>query len=105
MSYNKSPLAFDDVREAFEKALTSTRGVKILCASRGAAVVLRSRFNYFRKIHRCESRSIYTPDHPMWGKTPYDRLALRIPPKGADDQHILYIEHHSVENLEIEEIV
>lgn len=104
MSYNRSSLAFDDIREAFERALAAPRGIRIVCKDRGAAFVLRSRFNYFRKLDRDENKRTYDLEHPMHAKSPYDRLVLRIPPKFDVEEHILYIEPRSVEALEIEEI-
>ena len=105
MSYNKSPLAFEDIQEAFEKALSAPKGIKIPCPSRGAAINLRSRFNYLRKIDRGRSRETYPPEHPMYDRSPYDRLVLRIPGRHEPDSTVLYIEPRSVENFHIEEIL
>jgi hypothetical protein len=105
MSYNRSPLAFDDVREAFERALGAPKGIRVVCKDRGAAFVLRSRFNYFRTLDREENRKTYQPDDPMYGKSVYDRLILRIPPKGDKDEHVLLIEPRSVEAFDIEDII
>ena len=104
MSYNKSPLAFDDIREAFERALNAERGIRITCVSRGAATILRARFNYFRWMNRKENAHTYEPDHPMWNRSVYDRLVLRIPPKGSPEEAVLYIEPRLVSSLSIEEI-
>lgn len=104
MSYNKSALAFDDIREAFEKALNAPKGVRIPCADRGAAIILRSRFNYYRKLNRAENGRTYPDDHYMWNRSVYDRLVLRIPPKGTAEENVLYIEPRSVTDLVIEEI-
>jgi len=104
MSFNKSPLAFDDMRDVFEKALNSAKGVRIPCANRGAAIVLRSRLNYFRKINRDENRQIYSLDHPMHGRSVYDKLVLRIAAKGDKEDNVLYVEQRTIDNLIIEEI-
>lgn len=103
MGYSKAVNAFEDIEAAFERALQAPKGIRIACRSRGEAVVLRSRFNYYRKLDRKRNESIYEPDHPMHGRSPYDRLVLRIPPKGNGD-YILYIEPRSVEDLNIEEL-
>lgn len=105
MSFNRSILAFDDIRHVFDRALQTPHGLKIPCGSRGKAVNLRARFNYFRKIDRDESFKIYPPDHPMFGKSSYDKLALRIPEKGSPEENVLFIEPHSAEKYKIEEIV
>jgi predicted aconitase with swiveling domain len=104
MSFNKSPLAFDDIREAFNRALEAPKGIRILCTTRGAAILLRSRFNYFRKVDRQANRAIYDPEHSMHSKSIYDRLVLRIPPKGSVHDNTLIIEPITVDNLTIEEI-
>ena len=104
MSYNKSPLAFEDIREAFERALAAPKGIRIPCSSRGAAINLRSRFNYLRKISRAENRQIYDSSHPMYGKSMYDKLILRIPGRNEPDAAVLYIEPRSIEDFIIEEI-
>ena len=105
MSFNRSALAFEDIEEAFERALASAKGIRIPCINRGAAVTLRSRFNYFRWMNRRNSTQIYPQDHPMWNKSVYDKLILRLPPKGSDEEHILYVEPRSAYPLEIHEIV
>lgn len=104
MPFNTSPLAFDDVREIFDRALNSKRGIRIPCSSRGSAMVLRSRFNYFRKMDRTQNAEVYPPDHPMHKRSAYDRLILRIPSKGDPREHILFIEPRSPLDFVIEEI-
>lgn len=105
MSFNKSPLAFEDIRSTFERALASPKGIKIVCSSHGSAVILRSRFNYYRGLDRKENKNIYSPEDPMYNRSMYDRLMLRIPNKGEPDENVLFIEPRSVDNLIIEEIV
>lgn len=104
MGYSNSPLAFDDARQILERALESPKGIKIPCETRGAAVSLRTRVNYFRTLDRKENKKVYENGHPMWGNSVYDRLLLRIPKKGAEDECVLYIEKHNIEKLRIEEI-
>lgn len=101
---NKSINAFSDVEAAFERALAAPKGIRIPCKSHGSAVGLRQRFNYYRKLDRLKNIEVYPPDDPRHGLTIYDSLELRIPPKGAADEHILYIEPRSVDNLTIEDI-
>lgn len=105
MSYNKSILAFDDVREVFEQALASPKGIRITCENRAAATILRSRFNYYRKMDRSENGRTYPTEHPMWNKSSYDKLVLRIPAKGSPEERVLFIEPRSASNLTVEEII
>jgi len=104
VGFSKSPLAFGDVREAFDRALNSPKGIRIPCETRGAAIVLRSRFNYFRKIDRDESKRVYPIDHGMYNCSAYDKLILRVPAKGAPDETVLYIEPRLSTDMQIEEI-
>jgi hypothetical protein len=104
MSWNKSPLAFEDAQIVFERALNSLKGIRITCKTRGAAIALRSRYNYWRKLNRLENSHTYPPDHPLHKHSIYDKLILRIGPKDTLSETVLYIEHHSIDNLEIEEI-
>lgn len=99
MSFNKSELAFEDVEDAFEKALSSEKGIRIPCASRGVAVTLRSRFNYYRWLNRKHNSETYPKDHPMWNRSAYDKLILRLPPKGSPEEAILYIEPRAAHPL------
>jgi len=104
MSFNRSPFAFDDIKEVFERALNAPKGIRIQCKTRGAAVSLRSRFNYWRSRNREDNRKTYEADHPLHNNSIYDRLILRIGPKGDLNEATLFIEHHTSENLLIEEI-
>jgi hypothetical protein len=104
MMINRSPNAYRDCIEAFDRALETPKGIKIPCVSRGHAIRLRQRFNYCRYLDRDRSKDIYQPGDPMYGLSVYDTLELRIPKKGAPDAATLYIEPRLVENLNIQEI-
>lgn len=104
MSWSKSPLAFKDIEQTFARALETPKGIKINCPSYGAAINLRSRFNYHRKMSRKQNAEIYPSGHYMHGHSLYDVLVLRVPHKFAPDAATLYIEHRSDENFDIEEI-
>lgn len=104
MNWNKSPLAFEDVRDAFDRALAAERGIKITCETRAEVVRLRSRFNYFRKMNRADNKTTYPEGHRLHNNSAYDELILRIPPKGTPEETALFIEHRSMENMKIEEL-
>ena len=103
--FNKSPLAFDDLRSVFERAIESPRGIRIVCKTRSEAIVTRSRMNYLRKMDRKENSITYQSDHPMFMRSAWDRLVLRIPPKGDPDDTVIFIEKRSADNMVIEELV
>ena len=101
--FNRSVLAFDDIRDLLDRALAAPRGLRVPCGTRGKAVHLRVRCNYFRKLDRKQSLLTYESDHPMYGRTPYDKLVFRIP-KDGENSTALYIEKRSVEDLIVEEL-
>lgn len=103
MGFSKSPFAFEDIKTMFDKALAAPKGIRIRCTTYGAAIALRSRFNYFRKVDRAENRKIYEADHPRYGWSVYDGLVLRVPPADSGDTN-LYIEPRSAEGVTVEEI-
>ena len=102
--YNKSPLAFDDLREVFDKAMEAQRGLRVVCKSRSEAVITRSRLNYLRKMDRKENAITYQNDHPLYMRSVWDKLVLRIPAKGTPEEAVIYIEKRSSDNLVLEEI-
>ena len=94
---------YTDIQNTFEKALSSPNGIKLTCGSYQEAIMLRARFNAFRKQNRKANAEIYPPDHEMHGNSAYDVLVLKIPPKNSADSNILYITPHTISAL-IEEI-
>lgn len=66
MGFNKSELAFEDVKLAFDRALSSPKGIKIACETKGLATRLRHRMNYYRSQHRTD------------GASPYDTLTISV---------------------------
>jgi hypothetical protein len=101
---NKSPNAFEDAIETFERALNSPHGIRIVCGSRGEAVRLRARFHYWRTLDREQNKKVFPADDPRHGVCVYDRFELRIPRKGQPDENSLYIEPRSALSLNIEEL-
>jgi hypothetical protein len=104
VSYNKSAFAFDDVQPAFDQALAAEKGIRIVCTSHSAAIILRSRFNYFRKLDREQNKVTYEKNHHLHGKSVYDKLILRVPPKGTPNEHCVYLEKRDISDLKIEEL-
>ena len=104
MGFSRSPLAFDDIKAALDKALEAQKGIRIRCRDRGAAVFLRQRFNSFRKLDRQENARIYDNEHPMFRRSIYDKLVLRIPAKGNAEEEYLYVEKRGIEDFLIEDL-
>ena len=102
--YNKSPLAFDDLREVFEKAMNADRGLRVVCKTRSEAIITRSRLNYLRKMDRKDNGVTYQSDHPMHMRSVWDKLVLRVPPRGDPDETTIFIEKRLVDDLVLEEL-
>jgi hypothetical protein len=100
--YSRSPLAFDDLRELFQLALDSEQGLKIVCKTRAEAFLTRSRMHYLRKMDKKDNATTYPPDHPMHGRSIWDKFVLRIPPKDKPDNATIFIERRSMNFLSIE---
>jgi hypothetical protein len=84
MTVTDSPFAYDDIKSLLDRALSSTKGVKTICASHGQAVRLRQRCNKFRAMDRRENRKIYEPDHPLHGRSSFDCLIFRLEPGSCE---------------------
>lgn len=70
--------AFAECTDVLERALHSERGIKIEFLDTAAAVRFRARCNKYRVQLRKESKVVYSSDHPMYGRSPYDSLILQL---------------------------
>ena len=104
MSFSKSMFAFDDVKPTLDRALEAEKGIKVVCNNYGHAIITRSRFHYYRQMDREQNAKNYPPEHPLWNRSVYDKLILRVPKKGAPDAHCLYVEKRRAEDFQVEEI-
>lgn len=103
MSLSNSRLAYEDCYGAMDKAMASTRGIRISFPARGLANHFRMRAHQARAIMRNENRKIYTdPDHPLHGRSDYDGLRLTIEEEG--DVAYLYIRKSNLMPGEIEDL-
>lgn len=109
VNISTSPLAYDDARETFERALRAVEngknGIRIKFETRGGAVRFRHRMNRFRTQDRQAYARIY-PDkeNPLHNTSPYDRLELTIPPKGSEEECYLVIRRRTSEAYQVEEL-
>lgn len=105
MAFSMQPLSFKDVKGAMDKALESEYGVKITCATHGAAIKLRHRMNAARTQDRRENKKVYPEDHVMYGNSPYDALVMRIPylPDGSKGT-VLHVVRVTEDSLQVEEL-
>lgn len=79
MPSNTSMLSYDDIRTLLDRAMASDRGIRVTLDSPGAATHFVHRCRAFCKMDRNENKKVYsaTPDHPMYGKSAYDKLLVK----------------------------
>jgi len=90
MTLSTSPLAYEDCRQAMDAALDDPVGVRLAVPDLDAAYNLRLRLNQARRLNRDDNKKLYEPDHPMHGRSMYDRLVFKI--KQLNGQRFLYLE-------------
>jgi hypothetical protein len=67
-----------DFAHILDRARDSERGLVLSTATEGKAINLAQRLNRFRRHERSESRKIYSPDHPSFGKSEgWDTLRVK----------------------------
>lgn len=98
MSFSKSPLSFEDIRTALDRAMEAPKGILVRLETPGAAVSFVSRANYCRLQDRKENAKTYPDGHPLKQASIWDALRIR-----ADGQ-VVRITKGDGSTLEIEEI-
>lgn len=106
MSLPNALAAYEDCIEIFETAAAAPKGSRVLLESDARAKYLRMRLSQARVLLREESRRLYEPDDPRYGKCEYDNLHCRIVPAAAPDEGKawVYVEPRSLQILAVEEI-
>lgn len=85
-------LAYGDCTELLSQAVEDPRGVRLRVEDYDKAMHERSRIHYCRTLHRRESTLIYEPGDPMYGKSQYDIITIRI--KNINGEFYLYLERN-----------
>ena len=75
MTRSTSILAYPDVKEAFDKAL-SGRGIRVAFKDPRAATRFAFRCNAFRVLDRKENATLYEASHTLHGRSVYDSLKV-----------------------------
>lgn len=88
MNERKRPsvITYADVREWFDRALASEKGLIVECETHGAAVSLNQRLHRFRRQDREANAVVYEPGHPMHNSSVYDILFW--PPPVNDETEV-----------------
>ncbi len=103
MSLSNSRLAFADCETLFDKALDSPNGARWQAGdgSYGDQMHFRSRMHQFRTIVRKDNKEIYGEGEPLYGRSVYDALTIRVR-EDADHKWWLYVVHIKLAENEIE---
>lgn len=96
--------AFSDCIDYFEKALASSRGIRVEFADWGDATHFVMRMNQARKLERQDARRMFTHDDPRWGKSAFDCLMVRRPKAGHEDNWWVYIDRAESAVASVEEL-
>jgi len=94
--------AYKECEAIFERAAADSGGARVQVESYGAAVGLRTRLHYFRKLDREANAKTYPADHPQHGQSIYDDFSVAIYPDEGREHYWLYIEPRSKKILAIE---
>lgn len=94
--------AYKECETAFERAAADPAGARLQVADYNAAVGLRTRLHYFRKLDRAANAQMYPSGHPQHGQSIYDDFSVSIYPDEDGERYWLYIEPRSKKILAIE---
>jgi hypothetical protein len=78
MPTSLSRLSYSDCFDFFTEALADPKGICVSFAYDGDAYQLRTRLHTARVIDRKENAEIYPPNHPLFGRSEYDSLMVRL---------------------------
>lgn len=78
MGMSKQRGSYADCAKLLQDALNTSKGLKVRCEDKGAAVQLRTRLNVMRRMDRLDNKRTYPPEHPLYGNSAYDVLAILL---------------------------
>lgn len=100
MPYAVSINAYPDIRAALERALNSTKGIKLRFENNQDLMTFRGRVHSFRCKDRAENRKIYPEDHPMHGRSVFDPLMVKT--KSTTEVWVIKLEGQDFQIEELE---
>ena len=96
--------AYEDCLEYFDRAIVTEKGIRVEFKSESEAQRFQMRMHQARAILRADSKRMYAPEEPQHGNCDYDKLVVKNPIPGAEDNWWVYIEHHSSKVMSVEEL-
>lgn len=83
MAGSTSRLSYQDCFELYDKALAAAKGIRHRAGSKDAAMHLKSRLHYARSIDRKDNREVYDEGEPLYGRSAYDPITIRLRQHGG----------------------
>lgn len=96
-------LSYGDAYEALDLAKDDAKGIRLKQKDYAAACTFRSRIHYARQIDRRDNLEIYEPSDPLYGRSVYDTLVVRIK-QDTEEAWWVYIEHATLKHVVIESL-
>lgn len=101
MSLPTSIRAYEDCRELFEAAAADPKGARACVGTYDAAINMRTRLHYFRKLDANANAETYPEGHPNHATSVYYTYVVKML-KDEDDNWWLYIQPRTSAILTIE---
>jgi hypothetical protein len=101
MAMPTSLRAYSDCQELYEAAARDPKGARACLGTYEAAIGMRTRMHYFRKLDREANAETYDSGHPMHGVSTFDEYVVQIQSDTAGE-FWLYIRPLSAKILAIE---
>ena len=86
-------MAYKDCYDAMERALESSKGIRMRFPDEGKATYYRMRCHNARAIRRAENAKTYERGHPMHGTSIFDILVLQIRYDAEGNSWIYFIKN------------
>ena len=96
-------LSYGDAYEAFDRAKDDPKGIRVKFEDFAGAATFRSRLHYARQVDRRDNLQIYEESDPLYGRSVYDTLVVRIKPD-TEGCSWVYIEHASIGDRVVESL-
>lgn len=90
MTISNSRLSYTDCYSVFDSALEDPNGVRVKVTDFNAAIHMRMRLHQARAISRRDNMQTFGEDHPLYGRSVYDKFVVRI--RRDDEDFYIYIE-------------
>jgi hypothetical protein len=101
MSMPTSLRAYLDCENLYAAAAADPSGARACLGTESAAIQMRTRMHYFRKLDREANQTTYPPGDPMHGQSIYDEYVVQIK-DDSEGEWWLYITPRSARILAIQ---